>query len=255
MKKAFTLIELLVVIAIIGILAALLLPSLSKAKDAARSTACKNHLHQMGLALKMYVDENQSKYPYYAGPPGPSYGDAKNTWRGGNFVFWSSKMIPYYPFLWTNAAFHCPGYKGGIQVTVQPDGWANRWGSYSYNVSGAGQGEGYGLSTSTYSDGPPPTLTYPPVAESEVAAPSAMIAATDSEVVGPNPGGGDGQDYGTCNLFLGRPLKDLTRHGKNYNQVYCDAHVEAIPPVVLFNPTNSATLWNRDHQPHPERWH
>ena len=75
-RKAFTLLEMLMVIAIIGILAALLLPALSSAKAYAHSTTCKNHLGQMGMALKMYVDEHHARYPYYLGPPGPAYGDA-----------------------------------------------------------------------------------------------------------------------------------------------------------------------------------
>ena len=49
--RAFTLAELLLVIAIIAVLAALLLPALSTAKSYSRSASCKNHLHQMGLAL------------------------------------------------------------------------------------------------------------------------------------------------------------------------------------------------------------
>jgi len=60
---AFTLIELLVVIAIIAILAAMLLPALAKAKQKAKQIACLNNLKQVGLAIKLYIDDNNSTLP------------------------------------------------------------------------------------------------------------------------------------------------------------------------------------------------
>jgi prepilin-type N-terminal cleavage/methylation domain-containing protein len=105
--SCFTLIELLVVIAIIAILAAMLLPALSKAKRKADQTACLNNLKQIGLFIQFYTDENKDVFPAHRnGSPQldtPDAGPSLSNW-------WGTAVIGYAQNL-TNL-FHCPAIKG-----------------------------------------------------------------------------------------------------------------------------------------------
>lgn len=85
-NKGFTLIELLVVIAIIAILAGLLLPALASAKEAGRRIKCLNNMRQLGLALMMYVGDNENVLPPRAHP------DPEDPYHPR----WPERLKPYY---------------------------------------------------------------------------------------------------------------------------------------------------------------
>ena len=239
---AFTLIELVVVVGVIAILTALLLPVLSKARAQGQATACRNHLHQMGLAMGMYVADHNRYPPMHDWNPGPSFLDN-----------WADKLYPYAPLSWTNTSWHCPTYiaRGGFVQCKRP-GYGIKLTvgtSYAYNA------RGLGLWTSNPDLGLENAYGHTTIREQQVQAPSQMYTVADARAY-------HGKEarpiYGMPMMILWNPpiiwREAASPHAQGYDILFADGHVSLVKRKDYLYPPRTAHNWNRDNQPHPEIW-
>ncbi|MCL5097895.1 MAG: prepilin-type N-terminal cleavage/methylation domain-containing protein [Candidatus Omnitrophica bacterium] len=250
--NAFTLIELLVVIGIIALLAALLLQSLARAKATAQSTVCKSNLRQLGLSLQMFLSENHyyPVNPFQTQPLSPPSSD--RLWLGKLVREGLGISQPSTNFH-QQGVWRCPSARWSDSMRR---GDVTQLTDYGYNddkVTGKGPKDAankFGLEGHYVPDANlASTWPFRPIAESEVVAPGDMMAIGDCFE-------GNALFRRTSIDFFEDLGNTLTRHQGKGNVVFCDGHVESPTLKFLFEDTTDTALarWNRDHQPHPEKW-
>ena len=282
-QGGFTLIELLVVIVIIAILASLLLPALARAKASAYSAKCKSNLHQIGLGLRMYVDE-EGYYPQTSAA-GPWYfwAVALNTKLNQPLV--RSDYLPVHPGAsYPAGIFLCPSDKRDKKK------WFGMGGSYGYNAVGASlwgdsgdtmcvlsqgqkkataEGLGLGYAGFEYNRRFTELKSAFPVRDSAVRSPSEMLAIGDAYAGGTSPKTFKWGVFETWGHIIREgaivneddswsgPTKPTgrKRHAGHLNMVFCDGHVEGLKVQRLFfnKDERDMRIWNIDNEPHRGR--
>jgi len=239
MKKAFTLIELLVVIAIIAILAAMLLPALSSAKQRAKAAYCMSNLKQIGLVCTTYSQDNKDTYFHTGGGNIPN--DGQWTLRPGSelllapdhsLAYWAIGYLDYYAK--NKNIFGCPS-------CVHPDEWRDagrNWPSDFWKNSTYGMCQ-YLLQNSRFDPQEPNTVKK----VTSYKDPTKMILVQDSveqKMEGPNdsiglfpgstkilsewsPGASWPALYGNYHFE-----NEYYRHSKGNQTVWVDGHVSRI---------------------------
>jgi len=246
-----------VVIAIIAILAALLLPSLSRARAAADAAVCKSNLRQIGIGMSAYVHDF-GVYPYFVQPePQPQAGR-----------YWQNALEPYTAAIWTGNLTSAATNRAASSIYSCPSfARLTRWPhlSYGYNVNGIAvpliKGWSLGLGGERYGDvGTPliPEANYRANRESEVRQPSDMIGFGDG-VLSDAGNGALSADLFLWSFVVLRPSPaprwayDVAlqnrRHNGRFNTWFCDSHVETIRLQALVSDQN-LKRWNNDNLPH-----
>ncbi len=240
-STAFTLIELLALTAIIGILAALLLVAITRSQGPAQRIQCAGNVRQLGLALQEFVADNHD-YPLFANV------DFRNGGYPEHHGFWIDALEhekiaskPGQSFFETGV-WHCPSAQRPSNFPTNA-----AYMSYGYNAYGLDVvGNPVSLGLGGHKAGMFAQTLAPPVNESEVAAPSDMMAMGDIF---------DGGFVFWRDVQVASSDSANLRHQGEANVVFCDGHVESPALKSLLGAANDAALvrWNRDHLPHAEK--